>query len=653
MGDIKKVLNKLKSMSLNEIIKKVIKKMYRKVYYKYRKIKIKNSGIKLEDTSFNNFYPICEFVYKKEKRDFYVLELEKMNLSNSIINSADKICKHEFNLLGSGEKFLGEKLQWDKDFKTGFKWYNEFYKDIKIVDLSNNADVKIPWELSRCQHIFTIGKAYWITKNEKYALEFKNQIEDWIHKNPVEMSVNWTCAMDVAIRAVNWICGYFFFKGSSIINHSFWIEFNKLLYLHGRFIYRNLENEGKYNGNHYISDLAGLIWIGIYFDDFIVDDRECKSNPKEWLKFAIEEFESEMKKEVNEDGTDYESSTSYHRLVTELFLFTTILCNKNNIHFSKDYMIKLEKMCEFIMNITKPNGLAPLIGDVDDGRFIISSNYFDWVRRDFRHILSVAGEYFNRNDFRNVGKEFKEDSLWIMGSLKNVTEKIELKSKEYSRGGYYILRNNKICCVIRCGELSCRGEGGHSHNDQLSFELNVNGEDFVIDPGTYLYTADYKMRNLYRSTKMHNTLHIDGFEQNDFEQNDLFYMKEQSFAKCKVFNDTTFSGEHYGYKEKCGVIHERRISLENDKLIINDTLIGDKINNNIYVNFVLDYDVEVKKQEKGLQLIKNDVRLILEFENSYLVEKNYISYGYGQKLDSKKIAIKLDKNKFKLSINLV
>ena len=78
-----------------------------------------------------------------------------------------------------------------------------------------------------------------------------------------------------------------------------------------------------------------------------------------------------MKKEVNEDGTDYEASTSYHRLVTEMLLITTILCNKNDINFSKEYMQKLEKMCEFIMDITKPNSLAPIIGDSDDGRLII------------------------------------------------------------------------------------------------------------------------------------------------------------------------------------------------------------------------------------------------------------------------------------------
>lgn len=634
-------LKKLKTMPLRLILKKVVKKLNKKIYYSYRKMKIKNNPITLEDYFFYYFGSNCNFLYNIDKKEYYVSELRKLSIIDLIITSSNKIYNHEFNLLGSGNKYLGEKLPWNQDFKTDFKWSNKFYKDIKIVDLYNSADMKVPWELSRFQHIFTLGKAYWITNDEKYALEFKEEIEDWIEKSPVEMSVNWTCTMDVAIRAANWICGYFFFKNSICISDELWIKFNKLLYLHGRFIYKNLENEGKHNGNHYLSDLAGLIWLGIYFKDFIVEDKEKKNNPKNWLEFGISEFEDEMKKEVNEDGTNYEASTSYHRLVTEIFLITTILCNKNNINFSKEYIQKLEKMCEFIMDILKPNGLSPIIGDADDGRFIIFSNYCNWNKRDFRHILAVAGEYFNRDDFRVIGKNYKEDALWINGNYKDVNKGIPLKSKAYSNGGYYLLRNDRLFCLVRCGELSCRGEGGHSHNDQLSFELNVDGEDFIIDPGTYLYTADYKMRNLYRSTKMHNTLYINSYEQNDFNEYDLFYMKEQTFATCKSFSKKSFFGKHYGYKEKCGVIHERKINLEDNGLNIEDKLIGNKINDSVYINFILDYDVRIKEKENGIELVKNNKEIFLEFDNPYSIEETFVSYGYGEKIDTKQILLKL------------
>ncbi|MCC9296346.1 heparinase II/III family protein [Clostridium sp. WLY-B-L2] len=638
------------NLTLMQILSKLLKKANKRIYYIFRMIKIKSNPIILEKQYFHKFNSKCNFLYNIVDKEKFKEKLYEYSLSINIITSADNICNHKFDLLGSGKKYLGKDLSWNKDFKTGYVWKNGFYKNIKIVNLSNNSDVKVPWELSRFQHIITLGKAYWITDNEKYAIEFKNEITNWIQNNPVEMSVNWTCTMDVAIRAVNLICGYFFFTKSKNIDNDFWVEFNKSLYLHGKFIYRNLENEGQHNGNHYLSDLCGLIWLGIYFNNFIMEDKKVKNNPKAWLEFGISEFKNEMKNEVNLDGTDYEASTSYHRLVTELFLITTILCNKNDIYFSDEYMQKLEKMCEFMMNIIKPNGLSPIIGDEDDGRLLIVSNYGNWNRRDFRHVLAAAGEYFDRDDFRYFGRDYREDALWITGNFKESGEVPSLNSKAYDKGGYYILRNDRIYCIIRCGELSCSGEGGHSHNDQLSIELNVDNEDFIVDPGTYVYTSNYKMRNLFRSTGMHNTLQVGSYEQNDFNKYDLFYMKEQSFAKCVIFNESTFSGEHYGYKRKCGVIHRRTVKLRNNGMIIEDNVLPDKINDDIYVNFILDCDVDIIRRENGIDLIKNNKSIFMKFHNPYLITDTYVSYGYGQKFKTKKLSIMLKKDYNKVEL---
>ena len=57
---------------------------------------------------------------------------------------------------------------------------------------------------------------------------------------------------------------------------------------------------------------------------------------------------------------------------------------------------------------------------------------------------------------------------------------------------------------------------GHIHNDKLSVEVMIDGNYITRDPGTYVYTADPKIRDKFRSTRAHNTIYINGYEQNEF-----------------------------------------------------------------------------------------------------------------------------------------
>ncbi len=588
---------------------------------------------------FAAYHPSQLFIFDACKKTDYTGFLVENRLDREIVKDADKICAHIFNLLGSGDRYLGDKIKWNEDFKTSFAWENKYFKDIAIIDLTNPSDVKVPWELSRFQHIFTLGKAYWLMNDEKYALEFKAQIEDWVKNNPYEHSVNWFCAMDVAIRAVNWITGFYFFKESSL-DDDFWKSFHKALYLHGTFIFDHLENIGGFTSNHYLSDVVGLIWLGLYFKNLDFKWRE-DNHQALWLEYGLKELESEIFIQVNGDGPCYEDSTSYHRLDCELFLLTTILCGKNGIHFSKAYGMRLEKMFEFIADILKPDGLAPFIGDADDGRFVIFSHYSGWVRKDFRHILAVAGEYFDRDLFRHHGNRYKEDAMWTVGAAKDGAANLKPASRGYDQSGYYILRNDQAYCVIKSGELSFHGLGGHSHNDRLSFELNVDGKDFFIDPGVYVYTADVEMRNVFRSTKVHNTLHIEGYEQNDFTP-EPFELIEQTFARCTLFTENSFCGRHEGYKEKCGVVHERQLEMGPGHMVVRDRLIGNLLPEaKVCRNFSLHQDVTVEITSDGFILYNQGKTVVLKTEDPVKINlvTAYVSESYGAIADTKRIEL--------------
>lgn len=486
----------------------------------------------------------------------------------NIVNSANKVCSHFFNLLGSGEINLGRDINWHKDFKSGYIWdEKKYYKDIEIP--VGKADIKVPWELSRFQHLSIIGRAYQLTKDEKYSKEFVNEVTSWIENNKPRFGVNWKCTMDVAIRACNLILGFYYFKESPEIDGLFLMRFLKSLYQHGRHIIANLENKGNLKTNHYLSNLTGLIYIGSFFPELV--------RAKRWKNFAVRQLKKEMDAQIYEEGTNFEASTCYHRLVLELFFFSTLLVvindkgfKGNNFEaitkeiFGESYSQRLYKMFDAVLHLLKPNGRMPQIGDNDNGRLhVFSENEI----LDMGYLLSFGAVFFNEAKFKIREFGFCDDIIWVFGKKgieiwDNLKENslLNIESKAYPQAGWYVMRHYNNYCIISCGSNGQNGNGGHAHNDKLSFELFVNGKDIIVDPGTYLYTYNPHLRNVLRGVGSHNTVIIDGNEQNKFDEGELFRLPDNARAKCLKWNIgrdvDEFLGEHYGYSPK---IHKREI----------------------------------------------------------------------------------------------
>lgn len=582
-----------------------------------------------------NIYDNHQFFFNQDEKD-KIIETIKKEYPESIqktIRLADDICNHIFDLLGSGKVKIGDEIDWHFDFKSGHNWNpKEYYlRTGKYVTLNDSSDVKVPWELSRCQHFVTLGKAYWYTGNEKYTKEFVSQIESWIESNTVELGVNWACTMDVAIRATNWIWGYYFFSESPSLTNEFKIKFKKSLFIHGNHIIHNLEF-GSIRGNHYLSDIVGLVYLGIFF--------QGTKKGKKWLKKGLSALEEEMEFQVHPDGVDFEASISYHRLVTELFISATLLCLKNDIAFPKWYMARLEKMIEFVMYYTKPDGMYPIIGDADDGRLhILANNHIN----DHRYLLSVGAVLFNRSDFKSTYSIFNEEAFWLLGleglnKFKLLTaSESKPTSKAFNDGGYYIMRNDDQYMIIRCGDVGLKGHGGHGHCDCLSFELFIGGRSVVIDPGAYIYTAAAAARNRFRSTKYHNTIVVDAEEMNRFEEDQLFSMHFDAVPTLHKWITTEeydiFDGTHTGYSRmQEAVIHRRQIYFNKNEgyWIIKDILTGEGVH--LFEMFLHFSDMNIELNSFNIKTENNVFVKQLNCHNMGVEKQNgWLSPSYGIK----------------------
>jgi hypothetical protein len=97
-----------------------------------------------------------------------------------------------------------------------------------------------------------------------------------------------------------------------------------------------------------------------------------------------------------------------------------------------------------------------------------------------------------------------------------------------------IFKSDRLFLIINAMSNGQNGNGGHAHNDKLSFELNIDGKDIVVDPGTYLYTSLPERRNLFRSVKYHNTLVVENEEQNHWENSIIGLFRLENETICQV-----------------------------------------------------------------------------------------------------------------------
>lgn len=545
---------------------------------------------------------------------------------NNIITGAEEAHKHKFKVLGSSGVELNP-IVWNCDIKTGFVWPNgKFYLDYIIVDPNNNADVKVPWELSRCHHLLWLGEAYIMTENEEYAKEIINEISDWIDSNKFMHSINWTCAMDVAIRAVNWMYALCMIRNSDVFTNQFAGKVSESLYQHGFYIFNNLEKGFPYSHNHYDSDLAGLVYLGLLFNK--------TKRGKQWLGYATTELFQEIRLQVFPSGAQYERSISYHRLVTELFSYSFYALQRNHYFIPKDILCRLKSMFSFVEAYLPTNGLAPTIEDNDDGRFL------PFVPRNLRCHSYLTNPKSLENQIASIG-------------CPSVYDKQERSSSHlFCDVGFAIMRKGAAyVCLANGGQSKFetfeKTVGSHTHNDLLSFVLSLGDDDVIVDPGTYVYTADCKQRNFFRSTGKHNTVVVDDEEQNILPAKDMFIIEKNARIGGLHLSETEESVQSWGdYLTLQGKMHHtRKLELTTNQLVVDDVIEKADTNHTIRLCYHL------SASAKNLTVVENrvlfetphfEIEIIIDGfpQGTISVVDDVISPSYGVLVNTKMIVAK-------------
>jgi hypothetical protein len=517
------------------------------------------------------------------------LRQQDPNHVRATLAAADRVLRHEFDLLGSGTYTpVDPDRHRDAGGYRPIDWYLDPVAGLRFpsVPLSAwnfdqmrpvGADIKRPWELARCQHWPLLGQAYRLTGDDRFALEIVHELRDFMAANPIATAVNWACTMDVALRAANWAVALEMIRGADVPDDC-WHFAYEALFDHGAFIERHLENHYEVTSNHFLSNVVGLFYVAAVFRD-VPRGRLWDGQCRDWLA-------QEMEIQVLTDGADYESSVPYHRFVTELFLGAACLAAHDGRPLPSRFLDRLATMIDYLAAVLRPDGLMPQVGDADDGRLHILSGYGTWKPQDPGHIFGPAAGLFQRGAWlRDAGEAADWEAAW-WGFDSSVLERPAAGSaptalRHFPHAGLTTIRREGDYLLVTNGIVGTGGFGNHKHNDLLSFEYHVGGQPVIVDPGSYVYTSDPEARNRFRSTRSHNTVIIDDLEQNDFRPEWLFRMFEKASPEhVAVREDSetlTYRGRHHGYTRlREPLVHDRTFTIGRDDgaLAIVDTLDG-------------------------------------------------------------------------------
>lgn len=441
-----------------------------------------------------------------------LLETRVPEAREHVMALAESACRGRFDLLGYPQLYFGDPVDWHLDPVAGRRSPLVHWSRIDPLDPGTVGDSKIVWELNRHQWLIGLGQAYRYTADERYGEIFAARVRAWMQANPLGMGINWASSLEAALRLISWCWALFLFRGSRALSAELFVDMRTWIRVHARHVERYLSHYFSPN-THLTGEALGLFYAGTVFPEFDEAGRWRESG----ARILIEQIE----RQVLPDGVYFEQSTCYQRYTTEIYLHFLILAARQGHAVPESVGERVQRMLDFMLAISRPDGSMPQIGDTDGGSLL------PLVRRapdDLRGVFATAAAFFARPDYAWAAGGVTPELLWLLGpgGLKafdalRPAPPVTAPSRPFMHGGYAVMRSGwdrqAHQLIFDTGPLGCPISGGHGHADLLSIQCALFGEPCLADPGTYGYTTEPQWRDYFRGSAAHSTVTVDGLNQ--------------------------------------------------------------------------------------------------------------------------------------------
>ncbi len=390
-----------------------------------------------------------------------------------VIGDAERIVNHEFRSVGVWHKF-GGPIDWTLDPINYREW---------------------TWQLNRHPMWSTLASAYWLTGDERYAQEFAFEVQDWcMHCPPPEegecgYSSDCWRPIEAGIRMGQvWFPALYRFLGSPSVSDETWMLMLRSMVDHARFLMRCFTPHGNWN----TMESNGLFHVGAMLPELKEAD--------EWRKTATERLFDQLEAQVYPDGAQKELTTGYHQVAILNMTAPYLLARRLNLPLPDGYLERLERLYAYNMWVQEPDHRTPALNDGSRA----------WVPGS---LANGAKLFPHRKDF-----------LYFATLGRKGTPPKEL-SHFFPWAGQAVMRTgwgeDANYLLIEVGPFGI----GHQHEDKLGLVVYADGHEFLPDAGNYPYDSS-EWRKYVLSTRSHNTIRVDGCDQNRRRLRDTYEAKQ-------------------------------------------------------------------------------------------------------------------------------
>lgn len=397
------------------------------------------------------------------------------------------------------------------------------------------------YAFNRLKHFISLGQAFAISGDEKYAECFASQAELWIDKvkcDEPKCAKAWR-TIEVGIRLDSFVKAYLLMKDSDAfkkIEKKFLSSVNE----HAAFILKN-----SWDSYHLMSNWGVLSNHGLY-------TAACVFGCEEWRAEALRRLSLELENEIYDDGSQWEQSPMYHNEVLRDYLDVILFSKLYGHELEAWFVEKVHKMALVNLKWMKPDGHEPMMGDSDD--------------IDMRDLLTYSAYVFKDSNLKAVGyPSLDYETSFLVGML-GVNEYDELECEfpqtldyfqsdsgnGFARSGW---GREDSYLRFHAGTLGA----GHGHADQTHISFTDKGKDFLVDAGRFTYVFG-ESRKAFKDNRAHNLVIVDGRECYPEKDSWECYELDRAVNVRASFkgNAVAFEGGHLAYMDK-GVFANRKV----------------------------------------------------------------------------------------------